>query len=130
MSWRVMVLGRMGWTTSPHPRAGALSCPSPAICGPELGHLSRPALCRRAGLLRGPGAIRVPGEPKVLYARPRSARRLLPYVHYGEAPVRTAEGGRVRPHQTVSEMAEEVLEGGRRRWPTKPGKRSRVLCRS
>src|SRR5215213_3793630 len=26
-----MVLGQMGWTTSPYPRAGALSCPSSAI---------------------------------------------------------------------------------------------------
>jgi hypothetical protein len=36
MSLRVMVLGRMGWTTSPHPRACALSCPSPAIHGAGL----------------------------------------------------------------------------------------------
>src|SRR5215210_717401 len=28
---RAKVLGRMGWTTSPHPRAGALSCPLLAV---------------------------------------------------------------------------------------------------
>ena len=32
-----MVLGQMGWTTSPHPRAGALSCPSSAIAGRRKG---------------------------------------------------------------------------------------------
>jgi hypothetical protein len=31
---RAKVLGRMGWTTSPHLRAGALSCPPLAIYGP------------------------------------------------------------------------------------------------
>src|SRR5215210_6989504 len=31
---RAKVLGRMGWTTSPHLRAGALSCLSLAIDGP------------------------------------------------------------------------------------------------
>ena len=33
---RAKVLGRMGWTTSPYLRAGALSCPSLAIYGPGL----------------------------------------------------------------------------------------------
>ena len=37
MVWvRAKVLGRMGWTTSPYLRAGALSCPSLAIYGPGL----------------------------------------------------------------------------------------------
>jgi hypothetical protein len=43
---RAKVLGRMGWTTSPHPRAGALSCPSLAIYGP--GSYGAPALRIRA----------------------------------------------------------------------------------
>src|SRR5215204_1600859 len=58
---RAKVLGRMGWTTSPHLRAGALSCPPLAIYGPgsygapafilPLGRarcvhpLTRPSLC-------------------------------------------------------------------------------------
>jgi hypothetical protein len=43
---RAMVLGRLGRTSSPHPRACALSCPSPAVYGPGApGHLNRPAWC-------------------------------------------------------------------------------------
>src|SRR3712207_3531178 len=33
VSLRVVVLGRLGRTPSPHPRACALSCPSPAFSG-------------------------------------------------------------------------------------------------
>src|SRR5215210_6021651 len=40
---RAKVLGQLGRTSSPHPRACALSCPSSAIYGPgSLGHLTRP----------------------------------------------------------------------------------------
>jgi hypothetical protein len=42
LSLRAMVLGRMGWTTSPHPRACALSCPSPATYGPGYSLLNFP----------------------------------------------------------------------------------------
>jgi len=48
---RATDLGRLGWKPSPHPRAHALSCPSPAIYGPGLGHFTRPALCHRAGVI-------------------------------------------------------------------------------
>src|SRR5215212_8311454 len=53
---RATVLGRLGWKPSPHPRAHALSCPPPAIYfGPGHRHFTRPALCHRAGVLRGVG---------------------------------------------------------------------------
>jgi hypothetical protein len=42
---------------------------------------------------------------------PRHIERGLATFRAGEAPVRTTEGERVQPHQTVLEMAEEVLEG-------------------
>ena len=48
---RVMVLGRMGWTTSPYPRACALSCPSPAFYGPGS-DTPRPAAYREKRELR------------------------------------------------------------------------------
>src|ERR687894_1574265 len=58
MVWvRATVLGRLGRKPSPHPRAGALSCPPPAIYGPGLGHFTRPVLCHRAGVLRGSGLL-------------------------------------------------------------------------
>src|SRR5215212_3317517 len=47
---QAMVLGRVGRKPSPHPRACALSCPSPTICGPGSvghGHLIRPAFHAR-----------------------------------------------------------------------------------
>jgi hypothetical protein len=66
---RVKVLGRMGWTTSPHPRAGALSCPSPAIL--------------RAGLLRGPG----------LYTALWVALLLVPHLRSAALRLRGLGGG-------------------------------------
>ena len=41
---RAKVLGRLGWKPSPHPRACALSCPSPAIYGPGHPTGSQPLL--------------------------------------------------------------------------------------
>jgi hypothetical protein len=44
---QAVVLGRVGRKPSPHPRACALSCPSPTIRGPGSlghGHLTRPAV--------------------------------------------------------------------------------------
>jgi len=60
-----MVLGQMGWRTSPHPRAGALSCPPPATYGPGLEDtLPRSALCHLAI-----APTRVSCSPPVLCAR-------------------------------------------------------------
>src|SRR5215212_6636885 len=47
---QAMVLGRVGRKPFPHPRACALSCPSPTIGGPGSlghGHLTRPAVLWR-----------------------------------------------------------------------------------
>ena len=94
---RAMVLGRLGRKPSPHPRACALSCPSPAIRGPgSLGHLTRPALSGRDPrlytFLNGPRPFFLPlftgvyGRALLRTPSTRSSQKLALLLRLGSLP--------------------------------------------
>src|SRR5215204_6150309 len=78
---RAMVLGRLGWKPSPHPRAHALSCPPPAIYGPGLWDTSPGPRCATGPGSYGAPALSFSSEPRL--SRPCSNRSVDPQ-HAGQ----------------------------------------------
>src|SRR5215212_8729837 len=86
---QAMVLGRLGRTSSPHPRACALSCPSPTIRGPGSlghGHLTRPAVLAHNSRRYGHSPSGSPGPiGAARYGHSRRRRELRLYGVLGSS---------------------------------------------
>jgi hypothetical protein len=114
---RAKVLGRIGWTTSPYLRAGALSCPSLAVY--------------RAGVLRGSGRYTalwprlcdLSGAALRIRARNRSLARR---VYTSEAPEWVSNSLWPLPRLLSGRAGAPILRRGLRFAPSRPPKPRRI----